>query len=58
MKELTDAERVKIIKRVLKECGQRLTPAAVNKQFHNETGRDYDSAYESPHRPDPYEAGE
>jgi len=52
--ELTDAARVKIIKTVLKECGQPVTPAAINKQFRNETGRDYEV-----HRtPDPYEAGE
>ena len=54
MNDLTDADRVKIIKKVLKECGEPVTPAAVNKQFRNETGRDY-----VVHRiPDPYEAGE
>jgi hypothetical protein len=54
MRELTDTDRVKIIKKVLKECGQPVTPTAVNKQFRRETGRDYVT-----HRiPDPYEAGE
>lgn len=52
--ELTDADRVKLIKKALKECEQTITPAVVNKQFKYETGRDY----ETRRIPDPYETGE
>ena len=42
VRELTDSERVKLIKKALKECGQRVTSEAVAKQFKHETGRKYE----------------
>lgn len=52
--DMSDSDRVKLIKKTLKECGERVTPKKVHAQFRYETGRDY----EVPYRPDPYEAGD
>jgi hypothetical protein len=40
MTELTDAERLRLIRKALKDCGQPVTPDAVAAQFRRETGRD------------------
>lgn len=41
---LTAAERVRLIKKALVDCGQEPTPAAIEKQFKYETGMTYAKA--------------
>jgi hypothetical protein len=38
VKDLTREERVRLIAKALKDCGQPVTPAAVAKQYRYETG--------------------
>jgi len=37
--ELTDAQRIKLIRKALRECNQKATKQAILKQFRYETGR-------------------
>ena len=40
MNDLTPKERIRLIERALRECGQDVTWAAVREQFKRETGRE------------------
>lgn len=52
MTELSDAERIHLIRKALVDCKQEPTALAIFTQFHRETGRTYAIGAKLP-KPDP-----